>query len=216
MVLILFSLLMGSMTVDAFRSIPNSRLCLRRLSLNQPIRQTSLLASSGVDFSYLSDAFEFFKSSSPEIKGVAFAGIPALSLFAAVRAFNIPVNLPLDPAADVVLRAFEEGRGLEAVYATVNRVALLDALLPILQPQDSACYVTIVGENGTGKTTAVKQALLARENPKGAVYFNCPASPAAFSTELASLIEYRPQLDLVGRTRRKAESITRKEKDPDS
>ena len=130
--------------------------------------------------------------------------------------FNVPVLPPLEPVADSVLRAFEEGRGFELVDedAIVDRKDLVDGLGLILQPQKSKNYYVIVGENGAGKTTAVRQALSASKSPKGAVYFNCPESVELFSVNLAGLIGFRDQLDISGGAQRRIESTTKEEKVP--
>ena len=116
-----------------------------------------------------------------------------------------------------VLRAFEEGRGLEPLdkRSMIDRKALVENLLPILQPEESSNYVVIVGEKGTGKTTAVRQALAALERPRGAVYIDCPETADEFSVSLAGLIGFRGQLDITGGAKRRLESTTKEEKVPD-
>ena len=153
-------------------------------------------------------------------KGVLKSAAGTLAVFAAFGLgyyFEVPVMPPLEPAADSVLRAFEEGRGLEQFDdgEMVDRKDLMDGLGPILQPKKSKSYVVIVGENGTGKTTAVKRELFALDIPKGAVYFNCPIAAGQFSIKLASLVEFRDQLDVSGGAQRRIESKTKEENDPD-
>ena len=97
----------------------------------------------------------------------------------------------------------------------IDRKALVDNLLPILQPSKSNSYVVIVGEKGTGKTTAVRQALTALERPRGAVYIDCPETADDFSVYLAELIGFREQLDISGGVKRKIESTTKEEKNVD-
>jgi ABC-type oligopeptide transport system ATPase subunit len=159
-------------TIDALRGIPNSHSLFRQFSLNQSNRLT------------------------PKIEGV-FAGISAVTLVAVMRKINIQFN-----AADSVLRAFEEGRGLEAFKdtddaATIDRQDLVDLLMPILQPKSSGPFVAVVGEKGTGKSTIVRKTFSSLEVPKGTVYFNCPESTGKFSTDLAALIGYRRQVNLL-------------------
>ena len=142
--------------------------------------------------------------------GVVLAGIGVLGL---VYYYRIPLDSPLEPAVDCVLRAFEEGRGLEPVNRGdfIDRKALIDKLSLILHPEESSSYVVIVGENGTGKTAAVNQALSALESPKGAVYFNCPVTTDKFSIKLADLVGFRDQRDVI----RRIASTTKEEQVPD-
>ena len=133
------------------------------------------------------------------------------------RSFHVPVLPQLEPAADSVLRAFEQGRGLKLFNEDqmVDRKDLVGVLSLILQPQESKSYVVIVGENGTGKTTAVRQALFALDFPKGVAYFNCPIVADEFSISLARLIGFRDQLDVSGGDKRMLEMTTKEEKVPD-
>ena len=75
--------------------------------------------------------------------GVVLAGIGVLGL---VYYYRIPLDSPLEPAVDCVLRAFEEGRGLEPVNRGdfIDRKALIDKLSLILHPEESSSYVVIV------------------------------------------------------------------------
>ena len=75
--------------------------------------------------------------------------------------------------------------------ATVSRAALLADLLPILQPDHSKQYFVILGEKGVGKSTAVRQTVRARREPRGVIYVMAPSSssydavpPAAPATSL--------------------------------
>ena len=143
--------------------------------------------------------------------------IIALGIFAY---YNVPLSLPLKPTVDVVLLAFEKGRGLETFSevdkdATIDRQDLVQDLLLILRPKVSKSYAVVVGENGTGKSTAVRKALSALEQPKGAVYFNCPEAADEFSIALAQLITFREHVDVKGGFRRRIEFTTKEEKDPD-
>ena len=139
----------------------------------------------------------------------ALAGVCFVSLL------NEAAIPPHEPAADRLLRVFEEGHGVKLFgnnAIMVDRKDLLDSLGKLLQPHESKHYVVIMGENGTGKTTAVKQALCALKSPKGFVYFNCPISVSAFSVQLANLVEFRGQLDISGGAKRRTESTTNEEK----
>ena len=158
-----------------------------------------------------------FYTANNGILNFSAAVLIALTGFGIFRGYNVTVIPPLEPAADSVLRAFEEGRGFEPfdVDTMVDRKDLVDRLNPILRPLMSKTYVVIVGENGTGKTTAVRQALSASKSPKGAVYFNCPIAVNKFSIKLANLVEFREQLDVSGGAKRRIESTTKEEKVPD-
>ena len=82
-------------------------------------------------------------------------------------------------------------RAVDASSATVPRPALEADLAALLRPQASKQYVLVVGESGTGKSTAVRSALRSLPWPSGAVYFSYPAlAPASFSAGLASACGY--------------------------
>ena len=70
----------------------------------------------------------------------------------------------------------------------VDRKELVDQLGSILQPKRSHNYFVIVGKEGSGKTTVVKQALSTLKSPKGVVYVDCPVTANQFSVSLARLI----------------------------
>ena len=184
--------------------------------VNQPrVRMMSNDSIGGFNRSF-ENASSFYNANKGLLK-IAGGTVGVILLATCIKYNNVPVMPQFKPAADSVLRAFEEGCGLEPfkVDAMVDRKDLVDGLGPILQPQKSKSYVVIVGENGTGKTTAVRQALSASKSPKGAVYFNCPIAVDKFSIKLASLVEFRDQLDVSGGARRRIESTTKEEKVPD-
>ena len=83
-------------------------------------------------------------------KGLLTAAATFIVGVGIVNYFNLPVMPPHEPAADIVRRAFEEGRGLEPFDedAMVDRKDLVDGLGEILQPRNSKSYVVIVGEKG--------------------------------------------------------------------
>ena len=184
--------------------------------VNQPRVRMMSNDSIGRLYRSFGNVSSFYNANNGVLKIVGgTVGVISVAIY--MSYFNVPVMPPLEPAADSVLRAFEEGRGLKTFdkMAMIDRKALVGNLMPILQPQESSSYVVIVGENGTGKTTAVRQALSASKSPKGAVYFNCPIAVDKFSIKLASLVEFRDQLDVSGGARRRIESTTKEEKVPD-
>jgi hypothetical protein len=127
---------------------------------------------------------------------VAIGALTGLTLGSLYYHFNVSaVSLP-EPAADRVLRAFEEGRGLDIIDLKrdrmIDRKNVVDKVLSNLQPKECYnSYVVVMGASGSGKTTAVRQALSALETPKGAVYIDCPVEAKTFSAKLARLIGYR-------------------------
>lgn len=107
----------------------------------------------------------------------------------------------LDSPETLILKSFEEGRGVDSFKeedenADVERARLHDGLRSILVPDKSKQYAVIVGENGCGKSTAVRKVLSYIETPRGAVYFNCPESPESFSTDLMKVLYFSPILGI--------------------
>jgi hypothetical protein len=75
----------------------------------------------------------------------------------------------------------------------VERKQLHEDLTKLLRPDMRAQYAVIVGAAGTGKSTAVRKAIVKLNKPKGAVYFLPPTLLSGFSTALAhALGYYRP------------------------
>ena len=184
--------------------------------VNQPHVRMMSNSSTGGFYRSFGNTLSFYNAN----KGVLNFAAGALITLAGVgilTSFNVPVMPQLEPAADSVLRAFEKDRDLEPFNKSnmIDRKELVDNLLPILQPSESNSYVVIVGEKGTGKTTAVRQALAALERPRGAVYINCPVTADEFSVYLAKLIGFHEQLDISGGVKRKIESTTKEEKNVD-
>jgi len=124
------------------------------------------------------------------------------------------------PPEDIILNAFEIGKGFdtnknEDESAFVNRTLLNQRLKMVLCPEKSKQYVVIVGENGCGKSTAVRKVLSSLPEPRGVVYFDCPPDPKEFSTQLLELLEYRSSLNVSEGVRRYLEKTTKEEKDVD-
>ena len=121
---------------------------------------------------------------------------------------------------DTVLHAFEEGVGASEITqpkVAVTRSELHDTLTQVLRPVESQQYVLIVGEHGTGKSTAVRKA--AREvgvdGTNGVVYFLVPEEVTSFATGLAELVGFRTDpLDLEGGVRRRVSQMTKEEVQP--
>ena len=161
---------------------------ITKRSVNQPrgVRMMSNDSSGG--FNRLFGKASLFYNANKGVLNVATGALITLAGVGILTSFNVRVMPQLEPTADSVLRAFEEGRGLEPfdVDTMVDRKDLVNSLIDSV----SKTYVVIVGKNGTGKTTVVRQGLYACKSPKGAVYFNCPIAVGKFSIELASLIDF--------------------------
>lgn len=98
-------------------------------------------------------------------------------------------------------RVFEAGgaRGWETHFrkdwlpGRVERAKVHADISKLLRPDAKAQYVVIVGAAGTGKSTAVRKAIVDLEEPKGAVYFLPPTLLIGFSSALANALGfYRP------------------------
>ena len=120
-----------------------------------------------------------------------------------------------------MLRAFEEGGrpGWEGDFddgdADIARPALEADLGGLLRLDATREYVVIVGETGTGKSTAVRQAVRALPAPKGVVYFDAPELLPKFGLKLARAVSYTPYVaDPPGALRRWLSGTTKEEVDP--
>lgn len=107
------------------------------------------------------------------------------------------VNEVPPSATDRILKAFEQGLidcessscpEAGSSRATVPRAVLKEQLEDLLAPQALRTYAVIVGEQGCGKSTAVRQAIASLPDPKGVVYYDTPAMVSLFSTGLAQLL----------------------------
>lgn len=87
-------------------------------------------------------------------------------------------------------RVWDEQFASGDVRARVPRPALLVQLSELLRPVSTATYALIVGESGTGKSTAVRAAVRALPLPKGVIYFSAPERVALFSDELANAVGF--------------------------
>jgi hypothetical protein len=166
------------------------------------------------------ESSSFFYKSNKNFLKIAATGLTVITALGIITYYNVPVSLPLESEVDVVLHAFEKGRGLETFSevdkdATIDRQDLVQKLLLIVRPKISKSYAVIVGENGTGKSTAVRKSLSALEQPIGAVYFNCPMAADQFSIALSRLIAFREQVDIKGGMIRLLEFTTKEKKVPD-
>ena len=148
---------------------------------------------------------------------VGVVGVGGVGLY---YLYKYPERMMLGGNENIVLRAFEEGRGLNSFQgedglATVQRSELRKGLLELLHPASSEQYAVIVGGTGTGKSTAVRQALQSLDEPVGALYFMTPETIDTFSTDLATLLGYEHHVfDLEGGARRWASNTTREEGKP--
>eukprot|EP01038_Epipyxis_sp_PR26KG_P004038 gene4038-5777_t len=151
-------------------------------------------------------------ASNPPFQLMEF-GIVGLTSFALAIFFQVPMNPPLEAESNIILRAFEEGRGLDAykmadLSAKIDRGPLIEELKLILQPTFSRSYVVIVGQIGIGKSTAIRKAMTSLEVVKGSVYFDC----SDISVDIASTIGFRTQIDLGASIRRILELTTKEDK----
>ena len=74
--------------------------------------------------------------------------------------------------------------------ATVPRPVLVANLTALLRPERTAQYALVVGESGTGKSTAVRNTVRSLPSPKGTIYFSTPELVASFSSDLARAVGY--------------------------
>ena len=116
----------------------------------------------------------FFRRSLIISKVIPLAGVTFAGVYFFLKADNTDNIFPYINPNDKMLKAFEDGRGWESVNdddnddkgnVNVNRLKLENDLLGILRPTISKQYFIIVGENGTGKSTAVKKALSTVQYP---------------------------------------------------
>jgi hypothetical protein len=77
----------------------------------------------------------------------------------------------------------------------VPRHALAADLAALLRPAATAQYALVVGESGTGKSTAVRDVIRALPTPKGAIYFTAPELVESFSSELARAVGCVPRFN---------------------
>jgi len=123
-----------------------------------------------------------------------------------------------------MLETFERGditKHDDTPVAKVARPELIAELQEILQPKTSAAYYVIVGESGTGKSTAVREAVTSlpyqpqnKKEPKvrGVVYFSAPELPQKFSVLLAETVGYEHDVaDFRGGLRRWMSLTTKEE-----
>ena len=120
-----------------------------------------------------------------------------------------------------MLRTFEDGgrpgweRGFDDSNADVARPELVAELAALLRPEVAREYVVVVGETGTGKSTAVRQAVRQLPWPKGVVYFDAPELLPKFGMRLAKTVGFSTEtLDPWGAARRWLSGLSKTESDP--
>ena len=74
--------------------------------------------------------------------------------------------------------------------ATVPRPKLIEDLAALLRPNATKQYALVVGESGTGKSTAVRAAVRSLPHPKGAIYFSAPENMVTFHSDLEEATGY--------------------------
>ena len=168
-----------------------------------------------------SDVWGFYKQQHLMVKVIsglgAVGGVVWLYSFAGKKEDILPAFGFTD---DLIVSAFEAGGGMnmfsdEDSKANVSRPEVHRALELLLHPSTSKEYAVIVGENGTGKSTAVRQVLSGLKVPRGALYINCPVDPVLFSIELSKLINYQTEVDISGRIKRMVEGVSKEERQPE-
>jgi hypothetical protein len=105
-----------------------------------------------------------------------------------------------------IIRAFEAGELVYNKIADEHKIHRPEVVAEFktlfLQPSEDT-YFLIVGETGTGKTTAILDAVSDLKVPRGVVYFMAPAFPDHFVSNLARKLNYDPHaLDLAGTLKR--------------
>jgi hypothetical protein len=144
----------------------------------------------------------------------------AAGMTAAVIATYAWLRETEEGVTQAMLKVFEDGgvSGWDAQHeevdglATVPRPEVLHGLQSLLRPDISKQYAVVVGENGTGKSTAVRQAIRSLPDPKGVIYFLTSDSVTSFSTELAQAVGYREAFSLMARFRRWLKGRTEEER----
>jgi ABC-type dipeptide/oligopeptide/nickel transport system ATPase component len=130
----------------------------------------------------------------------------------------LPLLTIFDTPEKSILESFVQGKGLEDGFqeadkeADIPRETLQKDLNIILFPEKSKHYAVIVGKAGCGKSTAIRKTLSSSSEPRGAVYFNCPEIPEAFSTELMKILDFVPNVDVSAGARRFLERSSKEEK----
>jgi type II secretory pathway predicted ATPase ExeA len=95
-----------------------------------------------------------------------------------------------------ITRAFEAGELVYNKIADEHKIHRPEVVAEIkslfLQPSETHAYFLIVGETGTGKTTAILDAVSDLKVPRGVVYFMAPAFSDHFVSNLARKLNYDP------------------------
>ena len=162
------------------------------------------------------EAFDWFKGFM--MTKAALGAVVALGT-ACVAGYAWHMQRP-SASEDAVLHAFENGAGAskpEQLLAVVERPELHALLTRVLRPASSKQYVLIVGEHGTGKSTAVRNAArdAGADGTNGVVYYLVPEEVSTFASGLAALVGYRTDpLDVEGGVRRRMSMTTKAEESP--
>jgi Cdc6-like AAA superfamily ATPase len=77
----------------------------------------------------------------------------------------------------------------------LERPALVGELQALFMPEKSEHLYHVIGNEGTGKTTAIRGALLSLASPKAVVYCNV-GSAKTFVVDLAKAVGYRPSFSV--------------------
>jgi hypothetical protein len=109
-----------------------------------------------------------------------------------------------------MMKVFEKGgtTRFELPLEHIDRPDVVAELKVLLRPEESDKYGVVIGEHGTGKSTAVRDAIMELEEPKGVVYFSCPEVLKDFGQDMAAAVGYKfVAWDFIGGWRRRLSGV---------
>ncbi len=88
----------------------------------------------------------------------------------------------------------------ELALEHIGRPEVVATLQVLLRSEDFEKRGVAIGEIGTGKSTAMRNAIMDLEEPKGMAYFSCPNMLKHFGKDMAAAVRYKFVVwDVVGR-----------------
>jgi hypothetical protein len=130
-----------------------------------------------------------------------------------------------DPSGATVLQTIEGGgkRGWDKEFdkdaaASIKRPDVEKKLEELFYPTPSpasASYVLIMGEHGTGKSTAVRRVIRDRRGVNGAIYVNVPTDLTKFGEVVSQAVGFPTDTVDTGDLLRRLNATTKKERKPD-